>query len=95
MIHFHMQRFKFIDFMVIELRFKKNKKNMKNMDKNLNLEITFWDITHILHHKSTNFRILVIFHVLSTLISLKVKSTLNWKWKWRIRLYMVFNGDRP
>ena len=41
MIHFHMQRFKFIDFMVIELRFfkkkkkkKKKKKNkMKNMDK--------------------------------------------------------------
>ena len=35
MIQFHMQRFKFIDFMVIELRWfkKKNKKKMKNMDK--------------------------------------------------------------
>ena len=36
MIYFHMQRFKFIDFMVIELRFfkeKKKKKKMKNMDK--------------------------------------------------------------
>ena len=37
MIHFHMQRYKFIDFMVtcIELRFfKKKKKNkMKNMAK--------------------------------------------------------------
>ena len=37
MIYFHMQRFKFIDFMVIEVRFlkekKKKKKKMKNMDK--------------------------------------------------------------
>ena len=35
MIHFHMQRFKFIGFMVIELRFfkKKKKKMRKNMDK--------------------------------------------------------------
>ena len=36
MIYFHMQRFKFIDFMVIQVRFfkkKKNKKMMKNMDK--------------------------------------------------------------
>ena len=31
MIYFHMQRFKFIDFMVIEVRFFKKKKN-KNMD---------------------------------------------------------------
>ena len=29
MIHFHMQRFNFIDFMVIELRFFKKKKNKK------------------------------------------------------------------
>ena len=36
LIHFHMQRFNFIDFMVIELRFfkkKKKKKKMKNMTK--------------------------------------------------------------
>ena len=35
MIHFHIQRFKFIDFMVIELRFfkKKKKKKMKSMEK--------------------------------------------------------------
>ena len=34
-IYFHIQRFKFIDFMVIELRFfkKEKKKKMKNMDK--------------------------------------------------------------
>ena len=38
MIHFHMQRFNFINFMVIELRFfkkKKKKKKMKNMGKNV------------------------------------------------------------
>ena len=43
-VHFHMQRFKFIDFMVIELRFfKKKKKKMKeNMAKKFNdFEITF------------------------------------------------------
>ena len=36
MIHFHMQRFNFIDFMVIELRFfkkKKKKKKIENMAK--------------------------------------------------------------
>ena len=36
MIHFHMQRFKFIDFIVIELRFfKKKEKKMESMDKML------------------------------------------------------------
>ena len=33
MIYFHMQRFKFIDFMVIEVCFFKKKKKMKNVDK--------------------------------------------------------------
>ena len=51
MIHFYMQRFNFIDFMVIELCFskkkkkkkkKKNKKKMKNMGKNV--KSTFCDI---------------------------------------------------
>ena len=32
-VFFHMQRFKFIDFMVIEVRFFKKNKMMKNMDK--------------------------------------------------------------
>ena len=49
MIHFHMQRFKFIDFMVIELRFfkkKKKKKKKKKMKENMakyfnDLEIIF------------------------------------------------------
>ena len=31
MIHFHMQRFKFIDFMVVELRFYKKKKKKKKI----------------------------------------------------------------
>ena len=33
MIHFHMQRFNFIDFMVIELRFFKNNNNNNNKKK--------------------------------------------------------------
>ena len=33
MIYFHMQRLKFIDAMVIEVRFFKNKKKMENMAK--------------------------------------------------------------
>ena len=32
MIYFHMQRFNFIDFMVIELRFFKNNKKKKKME---------------------------------------------------------------
>ena len=35
MIHFHMQRFNFIDFMVIELRFFKKKKKKKNNNKKM------------------------------------------------------------
>ena len=42
MIHFHMQRFNSIDFMVIELRFFKNNKKMKNMGQNV--KSTFCDI---------------------------------------------------
>ena len=42
-----------------------------------NVEITFSDIMHILHHNTTNFCILVIFNTFFTLISLKVKSTSN------------------
>ena len=60
-----------------------------------NVKSTFWDNTHALHNRSTNFCILVIFHKFFTLISLKVTSTSNWKWKWTKSLYMVFNGDRP
>ena len=52
MIHFHMQRFNFIDFMVIELRFfkkkkKKNKKKMKNMGKNVNSTFLILRISYI------------------------------------------------
>ena len=35
MISFHIQRFKFIDFMVIEVRFFKKKKKKKKMKKNM------------------------------------------------------------
>ena len=33
LIYFHMQRFNFIDFMVIELHFFEKKKKLKNMNK--------------------------------------------------------------
>ena len=92
MIQFHLQRF--VNFMVIELRWfkKKKEKKMENMDK---MGKALFEILHVLYHKTTNFCILVIFHTFFTLISLKVKSTSNWKWKWTKTLYMVFNGDRP
>ena len=55
MIHFHMQRFNFIDFMVIELCFfkkKKKKKNnkkkkMKNMGKNVKCTFVILRISYI------------------------------------------------
>ena len=62
MIYFHMQRFKFIDFMVIELHLFKKK--MAKMWKT--------DFMHVLHNRSTNFCILVIFFTLKV-IKLKVK----------------------
>ena len=86
-VHSHMfprSKIKFINFMVIELHFFRKKKKMKQ-------KCGKHFLKHVLRNRSTNFRILVIFHTFSTLTSLKVKSTLNWKWK---SLYMVFNGDR-
>ena len=52
LIHFHMQRFNFIDFMVIELRFFKkknndNKKKMKNMGKNVKCTFVILRISYI------------------------------------------------
>ena len=56
MIHFHMQRFNFIGFMVIELRFfkkkkkknkKKKKKKMKNMGKNVKCIFVILRISYI------------------------------------------------
>ena len=50
MIHLHMQRFNFIDLMVIELRFfKKKKKNkkMKNMGKNVKCTFVILRISYI------------------------------------------------
>ena len=49
-LHFHMQRFNFIDFMVIELRFFKKKKNnnkMKNMGKNVKSTFLILRISYI------------------------------------------------
>ena len=48
MIHFHMQRFKFIDCMVIELGFFKKMKNKKKV------KIRYMYILHV-HHNKTNF----------------------------------------
>ena len=74
MIHFHMQRFKFIDFMVIELRFfKKKNKKMMMMKTWTKCGNHFSDIMNILHQNITIFCILTIFHIFFTLISLKVK----------------------
>ena len=51
LIHFHMQRLNFIDFMVIELRFFKKKKNnnkkMKNMGKNVKCTFVILRISYI------------------------------------------------
>ena len=92
MIHFHMQRFKFIDFMVIELRwFKKKKKKNKKME---NMDEMWKSLFQILctSYITTQPFLLVIFHTFFPMISLKVKSTSNWKWKWTKSLYSVFNG---
>ena len=62
---------------------------MKNMAKMFNnLEITFCDIMHILHHKSTNFCISVVFHMLSTLIS--IKSEMYLKLKVKMKNILIF-----
>ena len=49
----------------------------ENMDKMW--KSFFSDIMYILHHYTTNFCMLLIFHTFFTLISLKVKSTSNFK----------------
>ena len=80
MIHFHMQRFNFSDFMVIELRwFKKKKKKKKKMLKTWTKWgiLFFWYYPH-LTSQHNKFCILVIFNTFFTLISLKLKSTSNW-----------------
>ena len=87
MIHFHIQRFKVIDFMVIELGFFRKKKMNEKIDQ-------MWKAIlgkHVLHNRSTNFCILVIFHTFFTFISLKVKLKVKMK---NILLY-GFQWDRP
>ena len=66
LIHFHMQRFKFIDFMVIELRFfkkKKKKKKMKTWTKCGNHFFRYYVHLTSQHNK---FCILVILHTHSS-----------------------------
>ena len=63
MIHFHMQRFKIIGFVVIEVTSSKEEEEDGKHGKNV--EITFSDITYWL------------FYTFFTLISLKVQSTSN------------------
>ena len=74
MIHFYMQRFKFIDFMVIEFRlFKKKKEKMKkNMAKIWKSFFQILCISHITHQPIFAYYIVVCL-VLSTLTLLKVK----------------------
>ena len=79
MIQFYMQRFKFSDFMVIELRFFKKKKKKKKMKENMDkMGKALFEILRMSYiTKQPIFCLLVIFHTFSTLISLKVKSTSN------------------
>ena len=82
-----MQRFKFIDFVVIELRFfknnnnkkKKKKKKKKKMETRTKCENQILCTSYITTQPI--FGILVIFHTFFTLISLKVKSTSKLKVK--------------
>ena len=81
MIHFHMQRFNFIDFMVIELRFfknnnKKKKKKMKNMGNHVKCS-TFVILRISYITDQPIFVSWLFFTHFFTLISLKVKSTSN------------------
>ena len=80
LIHFHMRRFKFIDFMVIELRFfkKKNKKKRKKMMKTwTKCGNNFLRYYVHLTSQHNNFMYTSYFDTFFTLISLKVKSTSN------------------
>ena len=73
-----MQRFKFIDFMVVELHFFKKK--MKNMAKNVKalfkLVHTSYITTQII------FGLLVIFHTFYTLIKSEINLKLKVKMKY-------------
>ena len=85
MIHFHMQRLKFIDFMVIELRFKKKNKVDKMQRSNFQILCTYYITTQqIFVYRLSFTNSSPWYH----------KSTSNWKWKWTKSLYIVFNGDR-
>ena len=84
-----MQRFKFIDFMVIELRFFKKKKKMENMDKMWNHFFRYY--VHLTSQRNQFFYTGYFSHILHLGI---IKSEINFKSKVKTK-YMIFNGDRP
>ena len=92
MIYFHMQRFKFIDFMVIEVRFFKKKKIKKNMDKMWKSLSPILCISHI-----TLLPIFVYCCFSHALYPDIIKSEINIKFKVKMKNILIygFNGDRP
>ena len=89
MIHFHMQRFNFIDFMVIELRFfkkkKKKKKNNKKMETWQKCEKRYYayltsQINYFLFHGYFS-------HILHLDI---IKSEINFKLKVKMNKMLIY-----
>ena len=75
MIHLNMQRFKFIDFIVIEVRFFKRREDEKH---GKNVESTFLSMSYITDQPI--FIYWLFFHTFLTLISLKVKMKSGFQW---------------
>ena len=94
MIHFHMQRFNFIDFMVIELRFfkKKNKNNNKKMEtwqkceKHFLIYYTHFTSQHIQFLYTRYFSCIFYLDIIKSEINLKLKvkmkNTLIYGFQW-------------
>ena len=60
------------------LRYADSKEEEKDEEHGKNVESTFWDITHVLHHKTTNFLYTGYFsNILHLDIQLKVKKEQN------------------
>ena len=87
LIHFHMQRFKFNDFMVIELRFfkKKKKKMLKTWTKCENHFFTYY-----VHLTSQHNKFLYTCYV-SHIINLDIiKSEINFKLKVKMNKILIY-----